>query len=69
MIIVESDGVRYSAEEAFEKISGETAGEKKIMLKADIEVEYGRIVELIRELKNARIEDIGIITDQSTSSG
>ncbi len=56
-------------EEAFEKITGETAGEKKIMLKADIEVEYGKIVELISELKKARIEDIGIITDTSTSGG
>lgn len=56
-------------EEAFERITGETVGEKKLMLKADIEVEYGRIVELISELKRAKIEDIGIITDQSTSSG
>ncbi len=56
-------------EEAFEKITGETAGEKKLMLKADIEVEYGRIVELISELKRSGIEDIGIITEQSTSSG
>ncbi len=56
-------------EEAFEKITGETMGERKIMLKADIEVEYGKVVELISELKKAKIEDIGIITDQSTSSG
>jgi biopolymer transport protein TolR len=56
-------------EEALEKITGDTAGEKKIMLKADVEVEYGKIVELISELRKAKIEDIAIITEKSTSDG
>jgi biopolymer transport protein TolR len=42
------------------------ASDKKLYLKADQDLEFGEIVELIGIMKNAGIEDIGIITDKKT---
>jgi biopolymer transport protein TolR len=43
-----------------------TASEKKLFLKADQEIEYGKIVEIVEVVKNAGIELVGIITDVKT---
>jgi len=42
------------------------ASDKKLYLKADQDLEFGEIVEIIGNMKNAGIEDIGIITDKKT---
>ncbi|MBD3413857.1 MAG: biopolymer transporter ExbD [Candidatus Aminicenantes bacterium] len=42
------------------------ASDKKLYLKADQELEFGQIVDIIGTMKNAGVEDIGIITDKKT---
>jgi biopolymer transport protein TolR len=41
-----------------------TASDKKLYLKADQELEYGAIVDIIGVLKEAGVELIGIIADK-----
>ncbi len=36
----------------------------KILLKADTEVEYGKIVDVMNEIKDAEIEVIGLVVDK-----
>jgi len=43
-----------------------TASEKKLYLKADQELEYGKIVDVIQIVKDAGIEIMGIITEVKT---
>jgi biopolymer transport protein TolR len=40
--------------------------EKKVLLKADINLEYGRVVDIMDLLKNAEIEVIGLVSEQGT---
>jgi len=44
-----------------------TEGEKKVLLKADVGLEYGRIVDIMNLLKDAEIEVIGLVSEQGTS--
>lgn len=43
-----------------------TASEKKLYLKADQELEYGKIIDIIDIVREAGIEIVGIITEVST---
>ena len=43
-----------------------TDEEKKVLLKADINLEYGRVVDMMNLLKNAEIEVIGLVSEQKT---
>jgi len=43
-----------------------TASDKKLYLKADQELEYGNIVDIVDILKEAGVELIGIIADKKT---
>ena len=43
-----------------------TASEKKLYLKADQEIEYGKIVDIIDIVKEVGIEIVGIITEVKT---
>ena len=43
-----------------------TASDKKLYLKADQELEYGNIVDIVGILKEAGVELIGIIADKKT---
>jgi biopolymer transport protein ExbD len=43
-----------------------TASEKKLYLKADQEIEYGKIVDIIDIVKEAGVEIVGIITEVKT---
>jgi len=36
----------------------------KVLLKADSEVEYGKVVDVMDEIKNAEIEIIGLVADK-----
>jgi len=55
------DNLQTMLEEAFL-----TASEKKLYLKADQELEYGKIVDVIQIVKDAGIEIVGIITEVKT---
>ena len=44
------------------------AGEKKLYIKADQELEYGHIVDIIQIVKEAGIEIVGIITEVRTET-
>jgi biopolymer transport protein ExbD len=43
-----------------------TASEKKLYLKADQELEYGKIIDIIDVIREAGIEIVGIITEVQT---
>ncbi len=43
------------------------AGEKKVLLKADVDIEYGKVVEVMNKIKDAEIEVLGLITEKKAS--
>ncbi len=43
-----------------------TAGDRKLYLKADQDLEFGRVVEIIGPLKEAGVEVVGIIAEKKT---
>lgn len=55
------ENLQTMLEEAFLDVS-----EKKLYLKADQELEYGSIVDIIEIVRNAGLEIIGIITEKKT---
>ena len=55
------DDLQTMMEEAFI-----TAGDKKLYLKADGELQYGNIVDLVELLQAVGVEIIGIITEVKT---
>jgi biopolymer transport protein ExbD len=58
------DTLQNALEEAFL-----TVADKKLYLKADQDVEYGSIVDLIDIIRGAGIEIVGIITEKKTERG
>jgi len=72
MLYMRKDGKMYvNADEATEETlqllledAMMTASDKKLYLKADQELEYGNIVDVIDIIKEAGIEIIGIIADK-----
>jgi len=46
-----------------------TVADKKLYLKADSELEYGNIVDIIDIIRGAGIEIVGIITEKKTEKG
>lgn len=57
------DNLQTMLEEAFLNVP-----EKKLFLRADMDLEYGKIVDIIDIIKAAEIEIVGIITEQKTES-
>ncbi len=53
------DTLQTLLEEAFM-----TASDKRLYLRADQDLEYGKIVDLIEMLKNSGVEIVGIITEK-----
>ena len=47
----------------------ENAKEKVVLIKADEEVEYGAVMAAMDQLRQAGIEDIGLITDPKKTPG
>jgi biopolymer transport protein TolR len=43
--------------------------EKIVLIKADVDVEYGAVMAAMDQLRQAGIEDIGLITDPKTVEG
>jgi biopolymer transport protein ExbD len=58
---VQMDGLAVLLEEAFL-----AASDKKLYLRADQELEYGNVVDIIEIMKDAGVEIVGIITDKKT---
>ncbi len=58
------DSLANQMEEAFL-----TATDKKLYLKADSDLEYGKLVEIYELLRGAGVENIGIITEKKTEKG
>ena len=58
---VTMENLQNALEEAFLTVS-----EKKLFIKADQDLEYGKIVDLIDVMREAGIDIIGIITDKKT---
>lgn len=42
--------------------------DKKVLLKADLDSPYGKVVDVLNAIKEAQIELIGLVTEQKTSS-
>jgi biopolymer transport protein TolR len=42
--------------------------EKKVLMKADLEASYGRVVDVMSAIKDAQIEVIGLVTEQKAST-
>jgi biopolymer transport protein TolR len=61
---VTMETLQNALEEAFLTVS-----DKKLYLKADQELEYGNIVDLIDIIRGAGIEIVGIITEKKTEKG
>jgi biopolymer transport protein ExbD len=55
------ENLQNALEEAFLTVS-----EKKLYIKADQDLEYGKVVDLIDIMREAGIEIVGIITDKKT---
>lgn len=72
VLSIRKDGTIYvnqekTTEEDLQTILEEaflTATEKKLYLRADLNLEYGKIIDIIEILKNAGIEIVGIITEK-----
>jgi biopolymer transport protein TolR len=58
---VTMENLQNALEEAFLTVS-----EKKLYIRADQDIEYGKIVDLIDVMREAGIEIIGIIAEQKT---
>jgi biopolymer transport protein TolR len=58
---VTMENLQNALEEAFLTVS-----EKKLYIKADQDLEYGKIVDLIDVMREAGIDIVGIITDKKT---
>ncbi|MDI6845124.1 MAG: biopolymer transporter ExbD [Candidatus Saccharicenans sp.] len=58
------EGLNQALEEAFL-----TASEKKLFIRADSNLEFGKMVDIIDAIREAGIELIGIITERKATEG
>jgi biopolymer transport protein TolR len=58
---ITQENLQTKLEEAFL-----TATDKKLYLKADQDLEFGKLVELIDKIKEAGVEIVGIVTEKKT---
>jgi biopolymer transport protein TolR len=42
--------------------------DRKVQLRADVELEYGKVIDVMNEIKNARIELLALLVDKFTES-
>jgi biopolymer transport protein ExbD len=75
-VFIKKDGSVVFAEKTVEDISKlptlildeierlQPEDKTKLLLKADIDVEYGKIVDVMNEIKDAEIEVIGLVVDK-----
>jgi biopolymer transport protein ExbD len=55
---------RFLVEEKLEK---KKQADSKILLNADKECEYGKVIDVMNEIRNANIEIVGLVTEKSSS--
>ena len=60
---VQADNLALTLEEAFL-----SASDKRLYLRADSELEYGNVVDVIDIMKDAGVEIVGIITEKKTGA-
>ena len=60
---VQADNLALTLEEAFL-----SASDKRLYLRADSDLEYGNVVDVIDIMKDAGVEIVGIITDKKTGA-
>jgi biopolymer transport protein TolR len=60
---VQADSLALTLEEAFL-----SASDKRLYLRADSDLEYGNIVDVIDIMKDAGVEIVGIITEKKTGA-
>jgi biopolymer transport protein TolR len=53
---------------AIEDLMEEKQEDVKILLKADKELEYGKVVDVMNEIKKANVEILGLVTEQQTGT-
>ncbi len=58
------EGLNHALEEAFL-----TASEKKLFIRADSNLEFGKMIDVIDAIREAGIELIGIITERKATEG
>jgi len=51
-----------------EKLEDLQRPDKKVLLKADLDAAYGKVVDVLSAIKDAQIEVIGLVTEQKASS-
>ncbi len=51
-----------------DKMEQEQKFDKKVLLKADADVNYGKLVDVLAAIRAAQIEFVGLITEKKTSS-
>jgi biopolymer transport protein ExbD len=51
-----------------EKLDELQRPDKKVLLKADLDVPYGQIVDVLNAIKEGQIEVIGLVTEQKAAS-
>jgi biopolymer transport protein ExbD len=51
-----------------EKLEDLQRPDKKVLLKADLDSPYGKVVDVLNAIKEAQIEVVGLVTEQKTSS-
>ncbi len=51
-----------------EKMDEKKQTDSKILLNADKECEYGKVIDVMNEIRNANIEIIGLVTEKSSSN-
>lgn len=55
-------------EDLKESMDQSAGGEIKILLRADDEVKYGLVLDVMNEIKNASIEGVGLVVHRSSGS-
>ena len=60
---VKADNLALILEEALM-----SAGDKRLYLRADADLEYGKVVDVIDIMKDAGVEIVGIITEKTTGT-
>ena len=51
-----------------ENPDSKTNEERKVLLKADLEINYGRVVDVMNEIKNSNIEIVGLVVEKLAST-
>jgi len=78
-VSIKRDGTVYVGDKIVEDISKlstiieDTMEEKqitdrKVQLRADVELEYGKVIDVMNEIKNARVELLALLVDKFTET-